>query len=227
MYCCAPPRLYLEVMFKDIQRLFQRSMVAFRAEFERREPEDQVAELLTAMRRELAAARAALPELEEQTRRAAAEREREAELLRQCERRGALAERIGDAETVKVAAEFAERHRERIAVLEQRRAAADAEHALRVREAEEMRRKYLEADANRFALVAQLRGAHAQQEMRSRLDGTRGPFADFARMEESVRQSAGYADALDEMDEPPPRPAPSPSEVEERLRELKRRMGAE
>jgi phage shock protein A len=215
-------------MFKDLQRLFQQSMAAFRAELDRREPEDQVAELLTAMRREMAAARAALPELEQEGKRAAAELERETELLRQCERRGALAERIGDEETVRVAAEFAARHRERIVVLEQRRAAADAEHALRLREAEEMRRKYLEADANRFALVAQLRRTRSQQEMRSRLDGTSGPFADFARMEEAVQQSAGYADALEELSDaaPPPRPPPAP-DVEERLRELKRRMGSE
>lgn len=212
-------------MFKDLQGLFQKSVAAFRAEVERREPEDQVAELLSAMRRELTAAKASLPELQEEARRARAELGRERELLAQTERRGSLAERIGDGETARVAAEFAERHRERIAVLEQREQAAEAEHALRSREAAEMMRKYQEADANRFALVAQLRRTGAQQRMRSRLDGSSGPFADFARMEEAVGESAGYADALEDLAGPPPPPSSPAPDVEERLRELKRKLG--
>src|SRR3712207_7479388 len=63
--------------------------------------------------------------------------------------------------------------------------------------------------------------SHARERMRSRLEGTSGPFADFARMEEAVGDSSAYADALGEMEEPQPAPRP-PSDVEERLRELKR-----
>lgn len=230
-YCRLRRVPYLGAMFKDLQRLFQKSVAAFRAELERREPEDQVTELLSAMRRELTAARAAVPELEEEARRARAELARERELLAQCERRGALAERIGDAETARVAREFAERHRERAGVLERRAEAAEAEHALRAREADEMMRRYKEADANRFALLAQLRQAKARRDMRARLDGSAGPFADFSRMEEAVEGSSARTDALgsilDELDDSPPPPPPPTSDVEERLRELKRRMGRE
>lgn len=58
--------------------------------------------------------------------------------------------------------------------------------------------------------------------------GESGAFADFARMEEKVEQASSYAEALDELDETSPPPGEtrtSEHDVEERLRELKRRMG--
>lgn len=217
------------IMLSDLQRVFRESLAAFRAELGRREPADQVAELLTAMKREMVAARAELPRYREDVARAEAELGREREQLEQCERRQGLAERIGDEETARVAAEFAERHRERAAVLEQRLAAARAELELRSREVEEMLTRYRQADANRFALLAQLRRTGAQQQMRSALDPTEGPLADFARMEEAVHDTGHAADAAEELsrsESSPPRRPPA-SDVEERLRELKRRMGTE
>jgi phage shock protein A len=214
-------------MLDDLQRLFRQSIDAFRAELSRRDPADQVSDLLSAMRKEMVAARAALPVLEEEVRRSDEELTRERALLEQCERRLALAERIGDAETVGIARDFAERHGERARVLEQKRSAARAELDLRLREAEEMQRKYKESDANRFALLAQLRQQQARDTMRSRLDDEAGPFADFARMEDSVRDTAAYADAVRDLaDEDGPAPPPDPGpDLDARLRELKRRMG--
>lgn len=54
-------------------------------------------------------------------------------------RRGRLAGEIGDEETVRIAARFEQRHAERIAVLERKAAAQEAELALGEREVEEMR----------------------------------------------------------------------------------------
>ena len=145
-----------------------------------------------------------------------------------CERRAMLAERIGDAETVRVAREFGAKHREKAAVLEQKVAAAEAELALRRREADEMVVRYKEAETNRFALLAQLRRTAATERMREANAGETGAFADFARMEEKVEHGASYVDALDELDESPPPtrdPSASRQDLEERLRELKRRMG--
>jgi phage shock protein A len=212
-------------MFEELNRIFRKSMSAFRSELSRREPEDQVAELLSAMRREWVAARADLPLYAEKLERARRELVQERELLAQCERRGKLAEGIKDAETVRVAAEFAAHHRERIAVLEQKVAAAQAEQALRGREVEEMKRRYTEADSNRFALLAEIRRRQGQARMSAGAEETASSFDDFGRMEEKISDSQAYLDALDELDpSPPPRTAP-PDDVEERLRQLKREMG--
>ncbi len=215
-------------MLNEIRKLFRRSADAFREALETGDPEDQVAELLVSMRRELVAARAALPvyaeEIERLERAIAGEREE----LGRVERRRELAQRIEDAETVRVADDFATRHRERIGVLEQRLTAARAELELRTREADEMKRRYQEADANRFGLLAQLRTAGARERMRSALGDDNGPASDFDRMAERVTGNAAYADALEELsadDRPPPPPRNEPGEIERRLEELKRKMG--
>lgn len=214
-------------MFEDLQRLFRESLAAFRSELHKREPEDEVAHLLSSMRSELVEARALLPKLEEVLKGAREALAREREQLERTERRGVLARQIQDEETTRVAEEFSAKHRERIAVLEQKVAAAEAEHALRSREAEEMKRQYQQADANRRDLVARIRRAQAQGRISSVADEAADSFADWDRMSDKVESQSGYADALRELDEdltPPPEPA-APMDVEERLRELKRRMG--
>jgi phage shock protein A len=214
-------------MLNEIRRLFQQSVEAFRAELGTREPEDEIAELLMSMRKEMVAARAALPEFEADAGRARNELAREADALALCERRARMAERIGDSETVRVANEFGARHQERIAVLEQKIAAAEAELVLRRKEAEEMKLRYKEADTNRFALLAQLRRASAGERMRSSSSDETGAFADFSRMEERLERDAAQVDALGELDDAPPPDLRQSSKdaVDERLRELKRRMG--
>lgn len=216
-------------MFDDLKKMFSRAWDAFQAEAGRREPEDEVAELLSAMRREMVEARATVPLLEEAVVAAGSALERERRALADTERRRGLAERIGDAETVRVADEFAAKHRARIAVLEEKLRAAEAERDLRKREVVEMSRQYKEADANRFGMVARLRTARAQGRMGAALGADGGPLDDLGRAEEELGRRARYAEALDELadlDSPPP-PRPSAPDVEDRLRELKRRMGQE
>ena len=214
-------------MINDLKNLFSRTWDAFLAELGRRDPEDQVASLLSAMRREMVEARAALPGYEEAARAAEAELARERRALDDAVRRGALAEKIGDAETVRVAGEFAERHRRRIAVLEEKVRAARAEQELRAQEVQDMMRRYKEADANRFALLSELRRAQSQR----RLDEMAGgrAFDDFGRAAEKIETGIAYREALDELSDlgspPPPPPVSREEEVEERLREMKRRMG--
>src|SRR5688500_1698138 len=55
---------YLAGMINELKTLFSRTWDAFLAEVSRRDPEDQVAGLLSAMRREMVEARAALPTYE-------------------------------------------------------------------------------------------------------------------------------------------------------------------
>jgi phage shock protein A len=214
-------------MFEDLQRLFRESLEAFRTERDRREPEDEVAHLLGSMRRELVEARALIPRLEQDLEGARAELARERDALERTERRGTLASRIDDAETVRIAGEFAAKHRQRIVVLEQKVSAGEAELALRAREADEMKRQYQEADSNRMELVARLRRAHSQDRIRSVADEASHSFSEWDRMAEKMGSDRAYEEALRELDEeaaPPPAPEPA-VDVEERLRELKRRMG--
>jgi phage shock protein A len=217
-------------MINDLKRLFSRTWDAFTSELGRREPEDEVVGLLGAMRREMVDARASLPVYEEAARAAEAELARERRALDDAVRRGGLAEKIGDAETVRVAAEFAERHRRRVAVLEEKARAAKAEHEMHGVEVQDMMRRYKEADANRFVLLNEVRRARSQQ----RMGGIAGAdaFDDFDRVTDKLESEIAYGDALDElngMDPTPPPPPPSQSsihdDVEARLQELKRRMG--
>lgn len=216
----------------DLKRLFSRTWDTFVTELGRRDPEDEVAGLLGAMRREMVDARAALPMYEEHQRAAEAELVREQRALEDAVRRGGLAEKINDAETVRIAAEFADRHRRRVAVLEEKVRAARAERELRAQEVDEMMRRYKEADGNRFGLLNEVRRARSQQ----RIDGMTGgqPFDDFDRAAEKLESEIAYGEALDELgglggDPTPPPPPPSSSsihdDVEARLQELKRRMG--
>jgi phage shock protein A len=215
-------------MINDLKNLFSSAWDSFLAELGRRDPEDHVAALLGGMRREMVDARAALPLYEDAVRAAEAELARERKALDDAVRRGGLAERINDAETVRVAAEFAERHRRRVAVLEDKVRAARAEQELRAEEVQEMMRRYKEADANRFALLNDIRRAQSQE----RLDGMANAkaFDDFGRTAAKMETEMAYQDALDELSDlagpPPPPPGPSrEDEVEARLQEMKRRMG--
>jgi phage shock protein A len=213
-------------MLDDLKRLFSQSWNAFLAEAGRRDPEDQVAELLTAMRKEMVQARAHLPLHDKHVQGAEGELQRERKALEDAERRGALAERIGDAETVRVAAEFADRHRRRVAVIEEKLRATRAERELAYHESEDMMRRYKEAETNRFALVAEIRrrGAHARLD--SAIGRTpEGAADDLRRAEERLSEATAYAEALDDLGADGAAPPPAQPDVEDKLAELKRRMG--
>lgn len=215
-------------MLDDLKKLFTRTWDAFLSETGRRDPEDQVAGLLSAMRREMVDTRAELPLLEKNHQAAVSHLERERKSLETTVRRGAMAEKIGDAETVRVAKEFEEKHRRRIAVLEEKARAAKAELELRSDEAKEMMTRYKEAEANRFALLGELRRQGARSRINSAMGGS-PESDDFDRAEERIERDAGYADALDDLDADlgggAPRTPPRADDVDARLAELKRRMG--
>jgi len=71
--------------------------------------------------------------------------EKELQKLEDAERRGKLADGIGDRETVEVAEEFAAKHRERAAVLTRKLDAQRAELALAEREFGQMREQFKKA----------------------------------------------------------------------------------
>ncbi len=217
------------LMLDDLKKVFSRSWDSFLHELSRREPEDRVAELLGAMRREMVDARANLPLLEKEHTTTVAELARERQRLEDTVRRGGLAEKAGDAETVRVAAEFAERHRRRIAVLEEKVRATRAEWELGQQEVADMSKKYKEAEANRFGLLAELRRTGTRTRLDSALGRTGGDpnptLDDWARAEEKIERDSALTDALEELEGGTPAPRPRPADVDAQLEELKRRMG--
>lgn len=210
-------------MLDDLKKMFSQAWDSFITEVGKREPEDEVAGLLGAMRREMVEVRAQVPLLETNYKAAVVELERERKRLEDTERRGAMAQRINDAETVRVAGEFAEKHRRRVAVLEEKVRAAKAEWELRQQESQEMMSKYKEAETNRFALVGELRRQGARARINQAAGGQLGD--DFDRMAQQIDDEANYDEALRGLDDSDiPRPSPA-DDVDARLEELKRRMG--
>lgn len=188
--------------------MLHKALDRFKAEAGLRDPEDQIAELLGGMRREMVDARALVSELKQSASTARGELAREQQKLADCLRRRDLAAKIGDAETTRVAEEFATRHGETVAVLEAKVRAAEAELQLRAREADELADRYRQADSRRFALLAELRRSQGISG-----DAMRGLEDDFDRFAEQIDDQARRADAA--------------SEVEQRLADLKRRAGTE
>jgi hypothetical protein len=187
-------------MLEGIRRVWRETVEAFRSETEAREPEDVVAEMLGSMRREMVEQRVLISRLRDDLPVATRELEAERERLAACVRRREMAARIDDQETVRVASDYEERHRERVRVLEMKRVALEEELRVREAELEEMRRRHAEADAGRAALVAELRGS------------TRAAASELDAEESAARRMD--ADLAAE-------------EAERRLAELKRRMGRE
>jgi hypothetical protein len=148
------------------------------------------------MRRAAVEGRAALMKLRESL--AATERELvvERKHLDDARRRGALAQGIGDGETAEVAERFAARHAERVAVLEQKLVAQRAELDLAERDVQEMVDQVKELE---------LRGGMPPAGSRPAAAGLDRDEAEAmgAEMDRAARESA----------------------AEERLRELKKRMG--
>lgn len=117
------------------------------------------------MRDALVAARAALTRMQEQLRVTEQELENERRQLVDAERRGRLAGKIGDQETVAVAQRFAARHAERVGVLERKLGAQRDEVVMVERELAEMIEQLKSAEGDRVAQDATDRVAAAQAGM--------------------------------------------------------------
>lgn len=135
-------------------------------------------------------------------RRLAAERQ----ALEDALRRGRLALEAGDAETVRVAEEFAGRHRERVGVLERKLAVQAEEVAIAGREVEELTAMWRRARTGAGAAESSLDLAWRELEAAG-MPGRVGPDAETERLRQEVDRAAREA------------------AVEAQLAELKRRLG--
>ncbi|MFQ5889126.1 MAG: PspA/IM30 family protein [Gemmatimonadota bacterium] len=197
-------------------------------------PEEEIDELLRAMREELIAARARLPELEGVIRKHERAVELETRKAEECARRARQAAAIDDGETAEVALRFEERHRSRAGVLEQKLKAARAEFELQKRTVSEMTEQLKGAIARRDAVAARARRARATGKVRG---GRPGVLDEFDRLVERVERAGDVGAASRELDEElgpgsgggdaDVSPVDREELAELQLEELKRRMAAE
>jgi phage shock protein A len=157
-----------------------------------------VDELLAGMRQELIEAKSALPRLEqgiERLRRSQAEERRRAE---DCVRRAGQAKEIGDLETLKLAVEYGERHRERARVYGEKIEAAEAELAMQRRTVSEMTGQLKSAMTHRDVLKVRTRRSRSTEALRG---GGDSAASRFDRMAEDIEDEAARAEAARELDD--------------------------
>jgi phage shock protein A len=221
-------------MFEELRAAFRQAIENFNRELHRDQVPETMDRLLAGMQREIVDAKALISELESQVERARKEARSEAEQADVCTRREEMARRIDDTETADLAAQYAERHRKRQALLEQKVAALDEELAFRRKDAEEMLARIKEARTEREGLTATTGRTQARQS----LDEADDLFSQLDRMAEKIegeRHAADAAEELDDLDLDRPsdfhveidRPPAQPPDVDAALAELKRRMGKE
>jgi hypothetical protein len=186
-------------MFQDWKQAWRQAVENFQRELD----DDGGDEGTRAMRRDERIASEAQVRLDAELARARkdAAAERESETV--CRRREALAAKVSDAETARIAADYAARHAERAAILERKAEVLEQERALLLRDLEHMRSALAArgadpqvAAANAGAARAADSAAAADPSGREREDFS------FRKMEREARERA----------------------AEQRLEELKRKL---
>jgi hypothetical protein len=174
-------------MFEDWKKAWQEAVANFQRELgDDGEIEGPVQ--LAAMRRDFRTARNALQRLTTEVEGARTELTEEENQEQVCRRRGALAAGIGDEETVRLAAQWAERHAQRAVILRQKVTALEAELTMRTEDLESME--------------AQLQQAQRQLGVGNEADPKPPPMpfgerakqdAEFRRLDKEAREKAAEA----------------------------------
>ncbi|TVP45470.1 MAG: hypothetical protein EA350_09075 [Gemmatimonadales bacterium] len=208
-------------MFDSLRQAFREAVDNFRTELNRDAVPEAADRLIRAMEQEMVDARVILDRLGDQIEETRREAAAEDEQLRACLRREEMARKIGDAETEKVAREYAARHLQRKDLLEEKLKVLERESADRRAEMDDMATHMKNARARREALLA----SSSRSGARDRLQEADDLFADLDRMAERLGDLDAQAAAAEAMNEPDPPPSgPPPMDVEERLRVLKEHM---
>ncbi len=220
-------------MFDNLRNAFREAIDNFQKELSRDAIPENVDKLLKGMIDEVADAKVRLKELEDQLAQATREAEAEKKNAMTAVRRGEMAEKIGDAETVEVARKFAEKHARRQIVFEQKATAMAEELTFRTGEIEDMMKAIKEARAKRATLAATAGRTGARESLGAADD----LFAELDRMADKVGDEEARSDAAETMTDlndsfdmhvDPDAPMPEPDvDFDARLAELKRRMGQE
>lgn len=182
-------------MFDDWKQAWREAVENFRRELKESEEGDGSPPDVRAMKRDVVSARGALDKLDAeiaQVRKDAAT-EREQETV--CRRREGLAKNIGDAETARLAGEFAARHVDRAAVFERKAEVLEQERSLLRRDLDIME-EMLQAQPAASAETIVDRARPDVLEERAKQD------RDFAKLDREARERV----------------------AEQRLEEIKRKM---
>ena len=167
-------------MFEEFRRAWREAVENFWREV-RADEEGAAATVYREVRR----ARSQLDRLDEEIGDTLRRLKEEREQVAICERRARLAHDIGDAETARVASEYARRHLERAGVLERKAAALEAERELCRRDLDEMERA--------------LQASRAASAHRTVDDLDRDPAEDAFRTLEQTSRDRAAAERLEEL----------------------------
>ncbi|HSL70135.1 MAG TPA: hypothetical protein VK864_07815 [Longimicrobiales bacterium] len=179
-------------MFDDWKKAWQQAIENFQRELS--DDADGAPPQLASMRREVTAARKALDQLQvelERTREQVREEQQQEQVAR---RRGEMAERIADSETVRIAVEWASRHQERAAILGQKADALAAELRMREQDFRAMEEQYRQVAAQIAATPA---GPSVPRPAPPKTDREKHD-TDFRRLERDAREKAAQ-ERLDEL----------------------------
>lgn len=166
-------------MFEDWKRAWEQAVENFQRELNtENQPAGQRA---NGMRRDLAAAQRALDRLQADLTASRSELAREDEEIATCERRAAMAEKIGDVETARIAQDYGRRHADRAAILRRKVDVLQDELAMRQEEFASMEQQA----AVEFAEMKQLEENRVKHDAEFReLDRQRRERDAEARLEE-------------------------------------------
>lgn len=218
-------------MFENLRHAFREAVDNFNKELNRDDIPDVVDGLLKQMYHEVSDTKAQLFTLEEQIKKAIQLSEMEEKEALTCRRREEMARKIGDEETAKVAADFAEKHEKRREIQAKKALALRAELELKRGEVEDMMAQLKEAKTKREAMTA----TQGRVDARNAIGGASDLFDELDRMAEKIEGIDHQREAEEELlsefgelESPTPPRGPSQDELAEaRLRELKRLMGEE
>jgi phage shock protein A len=217
-------------VFENLRQAFREAVENFKEELNRDQVPETVDRLLHAMREEMTDVRAHLRKLEQDVELTEAALAREKKDVETCLRREHMALEIGDQETATVAREYAEKHERKRVVMEQKLEALRDEQSVLRAEFEEMTRQFKEAQSSKASLSA----SAGRSQARGSIQDAGDLFDQMDRMAERIADEDARAQAAEEMGEdfgfggagsspdiPPAR------DLDERLKDLKRRLGEE
>lgn len=223
-------------VFENLRDAFREAVSNFKEEINREDVPEAVDGLIRGMITEVTDTKAYVSRLGGDIDQTKQKVERERKNADTCRRREEMAKGISDHETATVAADYARKHEEAVTVLEAKAAALVKEKEMKEAEVVDMLKKIKHARANRSRLIATVGRARSRESI-TEVDDL---FAEMDRVADKIGDTEYQAQAARDLGEDlGPAPTTDPDleqqfedlsdgpgrSVDDRLEELKRRMG--